>query len=162
MRYIDSDLIYHEELLSLEGMHDSTRGEDVAAVLFKMLIQNKLVINNLVSITTDEAQYMIGCKVGLTTLLHKVISHLLSHFTISFIKRHCAKISNDRLLSVMSTVTAIVNLIRAKALIHRQFVGFLQDIECEYCDLLLHSKVRWLSRGKVLVRFIALFVPTHE
>ena len=27
IRYVDSDLICHEELLSLEGMHDRTRGE---------------------------------------------------------------------------------------------------------------------------------------
>ena len=56
----------------------------------------------------------------------------------------------------MTTVTAIVILIRAKALNNRQFVGFLEEIETEYGDLILHSEVRWLSRGKVLDRFIDL------
>ena len=57
---------------------------------------------------------MIGCQVGLTTLLRKGIPHLISFHCINHQEALCAKISNDRLLSVMTTVTAIVNIIRAK------------------------------------------------
>ena len=63
-------------------MHDRTRCEDVAALLIKILSQTNLKTNNLVSITTDGAPYMIGCKVGLTTLLRKEIPHLLSFHCI--------------------------------------------------------------------------------
>ena len=58
----------------------------------------------------------------------------------------------------MTTVTAIVNIIRAKALNHRQFVVFLEEIDTEYGDLILYSEVRWLSRGKVLDRIIILII----
>ena len=39
IRYVDSDLICHEELLSLEGIHDRTRGEDVAALLINICLK---------------------------------------------------------------------------------------------------------------------------
>src|SRR5690606_13058418 len=42
------------------------------------------------------------------------------------------------------------------ALNRRQFREFLEEIEESYGELLLHTDVRWLSRGKVLVRFWAL------
>ncbi|GBM21761.1 hypothetical protein AVEN_118286-1 [Araneus ventricosus] len=40
-----------------------------------------------------------------------------------------------------------------KALYRRQFKDFLEEIESQFSDLLLHNKVRWLSRGNVLPRF---------
>ena len=44
------------------------------------------------------------------------------------------------------------NLIRARGLNHRQFKTFLEDLESEHWDVLSHSRVRWLSLGKVLRR----------
>jgi hypothetical protein len=58
----------------------------------------------------------------------------------------------------MKTVVRITNLIRGgnKAISHRKFREFLQQIESSYGDLLLHSEARWLSAGKYLERFFAL------
>ena len=57
----------------------------------------------------------------------------------------------------MSVVVKIVNVIVARSsLIHRQFKDFLIEVEAEYGDFLLYAEVRWLSRGKVLNRFVTL------
>ncbi|KAI5149851.1 hypothetical protein ENBRE01_1154 [Enteropsectra breve] len=56
----------------------------------------------------------------------------------------------------MNLVIKIVNTILAKAIYHRQFIEFLVEVGSEYTDLLMHNKVRWLSRGKVLIRFASL------
>jgi hypothetical protein len=50
----------------------------------------------------------------------------------------------------------IINSILEKALYHRQFKDVLEEIESLYSNLLLLNKVRWLSRGNVLVlkRFV--------
>jgi len=53
----------------------------------------------------------------------------------------------------MNLVIKIINSILAKALYHRQFEDFFEVIGSPYSDLLLHNKVRWLSRGNVLKRF---------
>ena len=42
----------------------------------------------------------------------------------------------------------------AKALNHRQFRMLLDEVDSMYSDLLLYNKVRWLSRGEVLKRFV--------
>ena len=55
----------------------------------------------------------------------------------------------------MDSTAKVVNIILAKAIHHRQFSTFLEEIEHEHSDLLLHNSVRWLSRGKVLKRFAA-------
>ncbi|XP_028313963.1 general transcription factor II-I repeat domain-containing protein 2B-like [Gouania willdenowi] len=56
----------------------------------------------------------------------------------------------------MMPVVKIINSIRAKAKQHRCFKLFLEECSAEYGDLLLHTEVRWLSRGKILQRFVSL------
>ena len=58
----------------------------------------------------------------------------------------------------MITVTNIVNIIRGgnKAQRHRKFIQFLKDLEADYEDVPLFSKIRWLSAGKTLKHFFAL------
>ncbi|KAK9522180.1 hypothetical protein VZT92_018660 [Zoarces viviparus] len=58
-------------------------------------------------------------------------------------------------MEVMNLVIQIVNKIMAKGLNHRQFCALLEEVDSAYSDLLLHNKVRWLSRGEVLKRFAA-------
>ena len=55
----------------------------------------------------------------------------------------------------MNVVIQIVNKIMAKGLNHCQFRALLDEVESTYSDLLLHNRVRWLSRGELLKRFAA-------
>jgi len=101
---------------------------------------------------------MMGKNVGLVKLLENWLERpLLSFYCVIHEESLCAKASAKQLTEVMSVVVKIVNTIAARSsLIHRQFKEFLSEIEAEYGDLLLHAEVRWLSRGKVLNRFISL------
>ena len=53
----------------------------------------------------------------------------------------------------MTTGVKIVNYIRAQPLHRREFCLLLDEYNNEYGDLLLHTEVRWFSRGYVLKRF---------
>ena len=55
---------------------------------------------------------------------------------------------------MLSIVTKVVNLISARALHKRQFSLLLNEVESAYSGLLMSNNVRWLSRGKVLERFV--------
>ena len=50
-----------------------------------------------------------------------------------------------KLKHVISVVTKEVNFIRGRALNHRQFVNFLEKIECDFIDIPYHTVIRWLS-----------------
>uniref|UniRef100_A0A6P7G1J0 General transcription factor II-I repeat domain-containing protein 2B-like n=1 Tax=Diabrotica virgifera virgifera TaxID=50390 RepID=A0A6P7G1J0_DIAVI len=65
----------------------------------------------------------------------------------------CAQTVPAEIVGIINLTIKIVNRILSKALYHRQFKEFLNEIEAQYSDLLLHNKVRWLSKGKVLKRF---------
>jgi len=101
---------------------------------------------------------MLGKNVGFVKLLENWLERpLLSFYCVIHEESLCAKVSSKQLTEVMSVVVKIVNIIVARSsLIHRQFKEFLNEIEAEYGDLLLHTEIRWLSRGKVLNRFVSL------
>ena len=68
----------------------------------------------------------------------------------------CSKYANIE--DVMLTVVRVINFIRTRALNRREFRVLMNEVNSEYGDLLLHSEVRWLSRGRILERF-SVFLP---
>ena len=62
----------------------------------------------------------------------------------------------------MTPVVKIINSIRAKAKQLRTFKVLLEELSAEYGDLLLHTEIRWLSRGRILKRFLALLGEIKE
>ncbi|GBM37024.1 Zinc finger BED domain-containing protein 5 [Araneus ventricosus] len=113
-----------KELLGLLPLSGQTLGEDIANAVQKCLEDNGIGINKIVPIATDGAR-----------------------------KALCAQTFPAEIVEVMSLVIKIINSILAKALDHRQFKDFLEEIDSQFSDLLLHNKVRWLSRGNVLQRY---------
>ena len=60
------------------------------------------------------------------------------------------------LKEVLSTSVKIVNFIKARALNHRIFKRFCQEMGAKYEVLLCHTEVRWLSRRQILERLVEL------
>lgn len=56
----------------------------------------------------------------------------------------------------MNKTIKIVNYIRARDLNHRKFKEFLSELNSQYSDIMFHTEVRWLSKGKVLEQFFSL------
>ena len=106
------------------------------------------------SVATDGAPSMTGVHRGFVALLQKSLNRkLLSFHCILHQEALCAQTFLPECTEVMNAVIQIVNKIMAKGLNHRQFRALLDEIESTYSDLLLHNRVRWLSRGEVLKRF---------
>ncbi|GBP95504.1 General transcription factor II-I repeat domain-containing protein 2B [Eumeta japonica] len=57
----------------------------------------------------------------------------------------CSK--SIRLHNVMNVVVKTINFIQTRALNHRPFKAFLDEISAEYDDVTCYSEVRWLSIG---------------
>ncbi|XP_023240003.1 general transcription factor II-I repeat domain-containing protein 2A-like [Centruroides sculpturatus] len=141
-----------EELIKLLPLSGQTRGEDIANAVQKCLEDNKINLNKIISIATDGARSMTGKNKGATTILQSKINHKILMFHC-ILHQVCAQTFPAEIVEVMNLVIKIVNSILSKALYHRQFTEFLNEMETQYSDLLLHNKVQWLSKGKVLKRF---------
>ena len=113
-------------------------------------------VKKIFSVTRDSAPAMIGQHRGFVNLIEQTIRHpVMKLHCVVHQENLCAKISNSALNNVMSTVTKIVNFLVARsATTHRQFQSLLEEMESSFHDLPPHCSVRWLSRGKVLLRFV--------
>jgi hypothetical protein len=158
VRGVTNEFNVHEELLGLASLKGETKGSNLLESLLECVNKVGLDLSKLTGVTTDGAPSMTGAQNGMVALL---IKHLGNRET-SLIQYHCI-IHQQNLCgkdlgfeNVMSVVVKTVNFIRSRGLNHRQFKTFLEEIEAEYGDLLYYCEVRWLSRGKVLMRFLKL------
>lgn len=62
----------------------------------------------------------------------------------------------DDFKSVLDTTVEIVNYIKIRPLQARLFQKLCEVMGSLHTSLLLHTEVRWLSRGKVLTRLLEL------
>ncbi|KAK3889500.1 hypothetical protein Pcinc_006472 [Petrolisthes cinctipes] len=103
---------------------------------------------------------MMGKENGCVALIKKDVRNenadqdILGVHCIVHQEALCGKIMN--LTHVMDVVLKCVNEIRSKGLKHRQFQAFLEEIDAEFKDVPYHTEVRWLSRGRILERFLSL------
>ena len=63
-----------------------------------------------------------------------------------------AKTLPDDGKSVLDRAVKLVNFIKVRSLKSRIFKNLCKEMGAEHTGLLLHSEVRWLSRGRVLLR----------
>ena len=145
-----------EEMVELIPLKCQTRGEDVCEAVFEFLRAKDIKTTYLVSVATDGAPSMTGAHRGFVALLQKSLNRkLLSFQYILHQEALCAQTFPPECTEVMNVVIQIVNKIMAKGLNHRQFRALLDEVESTYSYLLLHNRVRWLSRGELLKRFAA-------
>ncbi|XP_044306557.1 general transcription factor II-I repeat domain-containing protein 2-like isoform X2 [Varanus komodoensis] len=156
VRMVFSDLSVKEELLKILSLKGKTRGEDIFQTFKNYVTEINLPLHKLSSITTDGAPAMVGCIDGFIAHCQKDESFpkFVSYHCIIHQEALCAKVLQFK--HVMDVVTKIINSIRAVSLQHRLFKALLKDVDAEYNDLILHTEVRWLSKGKVLARFLIL------
>lgn len=158
VRYCTEQNIIHEDLLKFLPMKNQTRGTDFLDIIGEFLEKNNIDIKKMVCVCTDGCPSMTGSEYGFVSLLKKKynLTNLLSFHCIIHQENLAARISVAEVDAVMKTAISIVNYIRARELNHRKFKSLLEELNSNYGDVLLHTAVRWLSRGKVLERFHSL------
>ena len=73
-----------------------------------------------------------------------------------------AAVLGGELNSVLKQMIEIVNHIKTHPKQERLFKSFCEEMDDDYVQLLLHTKVRWLSRGNCLERFVLLYDSVKE
>lgn len=146
-----------EELKKLITISTKATGRDIMNEVYKELINLKINIKNIVSITADGAPNMVGKHNGFIQLFFNEISHPIINFHyIAHQEALCTKDSMKSIQKVMETATKIVNFITSRALNNRQFAKLLEEVESQYSGLFMYNSVRWLGHGKILNQFVEL------
>ena len=130
IRGVDSSLCVTEELLGLKSMHGTTTGKDIFEEISKCITEMTLSWNKRVGLTTDGAPEMCGQKSGLVCRVQEKkreedADELTVYHCIIHQEALCGKAL--QMEHVMSSITRVVNFIRAKGLNHRQFKSFLEE-----------------------------------
>ena len=153
IRYVFENSVMKEELLDLASLPKTTTGQDISDALIEVMKKHHVPLNNASSIATDGVASMVGKNKGAIALRRKtnLLSDLKAYHCLLHQQSLCTK--HVAVEDVMTTVVKIVNYIRAQPLHRREFRVLLDEYSNEYGDLLLHTEIRWLSRGYVLKRF---------
>uniref|UniRef100_A0A096MF30 HAT C-terminal dimerisation domain-containing protein n=1 Tax=Poecilia formosa TaxID=48698 RepID=A0A096MF30_POEFO len=160
IRMVFTDMNAREELLTA---HERTyTGEDIFHSFKSFIEKTQLPVFKLVSITMDGAPAMVGHSHGFIAKCREddAFPDFLSYHCIIHQQALCAKMLNMK--EIMDVATKIACSIRARPLQRRLFHAHLEKGDCDHFELLLHTDVRWLSRGKFLERFRELCPEIKE
>ena len=98
---------------------------------------------------TDGAPCMVGCIKDFASLVQKENPNLVR--THCFLHREIlvSKVSQENLKQVLHQVVEIVNYIKRRPIKSRLFKELCKSMDSQHVRLLMHTDVRWLSKGSV-------------
>lgn len=155
VRYVwEEDVL--EDFLFCLPLPQHEKAQDMFSLFNKYFEDNGIQWDKLVGFCTDGAPCMSGKRAGLRTLIsQKAPSCVWSHCMLHR-EQLASKELSPELSAILNTVVSIVNDIKSKPLQARIFSNLCRDCNSEHEVLVLHTAVRWLSRGNVLCRFFEL------
>ena len=156
VRVIVDDKTY-EELAMSELMETHSTGELVFEKIKKYFEVNKIPIKHLIGIATDGAPSMIGKYRGLITYFKGLNPDIFSIHCVIHRQHLVAKNLSVRLNDSLNLVIKAVNKIKRHALQSRLFKKLCNENDEGFDNLIMHTEVRWLSKGNCLERFLAVF-----
>ncbi|XP_028672708.1 SCAN domain-containing protein 3-like [Erpetoichthys calabaricus] len=155
VRYcFDNDVV--EDFLFCKPVPLRTTGEDLFAMLNDFFIANKLEWSSCIGICTDGAAAMTGHKSGVVARIRTVSPNIISTHCMIHREALASKNLNESFGEVLNTCIKLVNWIKCRPLNGRLFAALCEESGSDHRHLLLHTEVRWLSRGKVLQRVFEL------
>ncbi|CAH1971227.1 unnamed protein product [Acanthoscelides obtectus] len=161
VRFIMNQEIY-EQLLFARTLITDTKGESIFHVLKDYFIEKAIPLSNMISVATDGAPAMVGRYRGFISYLKQNVSWVLAIHCVIHRQHLVAKNLSVRLHESLHLVIDAVNRIRSNALNTRLFAQLCEENDEHFHQLLLHTEVRWLSKGLCLTRFFALFETILE
>lgn len=148
---------FAEEMFFCASLKTTTTAADIFAVIKMKLDQYKIPMSNIMSTAADGAPAMMGRRAGVLKLMKDEVPDMMAVHCVVHRENLASKNLSPRLNSVMKSVIKVVNLIKAHPKMDRLFRVFCQDMDEQHVRLVLHTAVRWLSKGNCLERFIRLY-----
>lgn len=151
-----------KELLFARTLTTDTKGESIFNVLKDYFTEKAIPLTNIISAATDGAPAMVGRYRGFLSHLKQYVPGLFAIHCVIHRQHLVAKNLNARLHQSLQLIINAVNKIRSNALNSRLFAELCKENDDTFHRLLLHTEVRWLSKGLCLTRFFFLFETVLE
>uniref|UniRef100_A0A5S6QNG7 DUF4371 domain-containing protein n=1 Tax=Trichuris muris TaxID=70415 RepID=A0A5S6QNG7_TRIMR len=139
VRFIKDEKLVQEVLFAKELVTDR-KGASIFILLEAYFAGKKIPLTNIVSVATDGAPSMSGIYRGFIAFLKQEVSDVLAVHCVIHRQHLVAKKLSERLNCSL-----------------RIFRKMCEENDESYNRLLLHTEVRWLSKGNCLNRFYGLF-----
>lgn len=114
-----------------------------------------------VGVCTDGAAMMTGRLSGFTARVKEVAPECKATHCMIYREMLASKKMSPELHMVLNNAICVINHIKAHALNTRLFELLCEDMDADHKRLLLHTEVRWLSKGKVAVRWLSSPTSSH-
>lgn len=156
VRYIHDGKIV-EDIFCFCSLPERTTGEEIFTAIKNKMEEYELDWSNVIGLCTDGAAAMTGVRKGLAQRISEVAS-------TNFMASHCiihrealaSREMSPELNETLQLSVNMINNIKANALNSRMFSLICSEMGSDHDTLLLHTEVRWLSRGKVFSRLFEL------
>lgn len=160
VRFVNEGEI-QENFLCCKELVETSKAIDIFNILSLYLENKDISWKNCIGICTDGAASMVGSIKGLVTLIKEKNANIIS--THCFIHREVlmAKYLDNDLQTVFDDIIKMVNFIKRKPVQSRIFKKLCENMDKSHINLLLHTEIRWLSRGKVFNRVFELKDEIH-
>lgn len=155
IRYRSSD-DFREDFLFCEPLLTTATGLDIFNKVDGFFRKNNLAWCNCVGICSDGAPAMLGNRIGFCKRVQELNSNVVIIHCFLHRENLATRTIQPEFFSVLQDVIQIVNFIKSRALNSRIFHAMCDEMGSQYVNLLYHSDVRWLSRGKILTRVMSL------
>lgn len=157
VRYFNETGETKEEMLFAESLPLDTTGTSIFAAVKKYFEEKEIPLINIHSCATDGAPAMVGRYKGFLALLKKEHPDIICIHCVAHREHLAAKRLTPSLHDSLNLVITAVNVIKTNAKSDRLFRNLCQENDEIYNRLLLHTEVRWLSKGNCLARFCEMF-----
>ncbi|XP_063786022.1 zinc finger BED domain-containing protein 5-like [Pseudophryne corroboree] len=151
----------HEEFFFCQPLPQRATGEQLFSLLDTFVTDSGLEWLRCVGICSDGARAMTGKNSGLVTRVQAVAPQAVWTHCIIHRQALVAKKMPPILKQVLDEAVRTVNVIKSSATSARLFRVLCEEMGAEHHQLLYHTEVRWLSRGKVVNRLFELRDEVH-
>lgn len=145
-----------EDFLFCESLLSTTTSVEIFNKVNDFITKHGLDWLKCVGICSDGARAMTGKHGGVVTRIKAVAPECVFIHCSIHRQALAAKGMPDELRQILNDAVKVVNFIKSRALNSRLFRLLCSEMGSIHDSLLLHTEVRWLSRGKVLSRLFEL------
>ena len=114
-------------------------------------------MSNHISVAADGAPAVMGRHIGVLRLLKNDNPNIMAIHCIIHRENLASATISCELGQLLKKIIRVVNWIKSRPTNERLFKQLCVDMEEFHIRLLLHTRIRWLSKGKCLERFVNLY-----